>query len=347
MVGLDRHRPLGERRGHERVAVPVAADPAAQPDERGHLRRPRARRLAGELVVELAVRGRQDLEQRVVEDRHRRTDLVERAGLGGADLGGTPEQVDLLEQPARGSRPAPPRRDGARPARTAACEIRRIADATARRRASVGCAVRTGRNSSPASSVSACSSPYCALTSPTAAASESRTGVFAGVVLAERPDAVVLLGQVGQVEVAGEGAGDVLGALEVPRRHELLAGGRRHSAGSGSSRWAAIASSRSRSTSARRVGPPYSSRTWPSSSPSSRTSARSGAGTSKRACTRESGVVGMWARVVRRVSTGPCRGSAVVIRGTSASGRAGGPGRHISGGTRQYAAARRPAPAAG
>ena len=56
--------------------------------------------LARELVVELAVGERQHPKQRVVENRHRGTNLVEWTRLGGPDLRGTPEQVDLLQQPA-------------------------------------------------------------------------------------------------------------------------------------------------------------------------------------------------------------------------------------------------------
>ena len=93
--------------------------------------------------------------------------------------------------------------------------IRRIEAETARRRASVGCAVRTGRNSISASRwrATSCADLLRELRD------RGRQGVVRGQVvrqearltLAQHADAVVLLGGVGQVEVARERPGDLLG----------------------------------------------------------------------------------------------------------------------------------------
>ena len=99
--------------------------------------------------------------------------------------------------------------------------IRRSDEATARRRASVGCAVSTGwirirsirrRASAPAART----------------AGRDVTGVGASAVLAvlaaQRPGALALLGEVGQVEAHGEQPGDPLGRVGVEPADEL--GGR-------------------------------------------------------------------------------------------------------------------------
>ena len=115
VLGLDPQRPLGHVRGHLRVAVPVAADPAppvqVRPDARRARPRPpgigrgaqaaprgRGRRVQG--AVERPVEAGHDREQRRIEDRHRRAHLVERGGRHGAQVGGAPQERDLLAQPA-------------------------------------------------------------------------------------------------------------------------------------------------------------------------------------------------------------------------------------------------------
>ena len=112
---------------------------------------------------------------------------------------------------------------------------RRSAAATARRRASVGWAVSTGCTRSPASS--SANRPGSALNSSTAAASDSRRGPPPGLpvplflrevrLAAQHPYPVPFLGQVGQVEVDGEGLGHQFGAGQRPARHQrrdLVAG---------------------------------------------------------------------------------------------------------------------------
>ena len=104
MIGLDAHRPLGRVGGDERVAVAVAADPRTPTDEGRHARRagpgPRLRvdPARVERRVGRAVQPRHDREQRRVEHGHRRPHLVERLGRDGAQVGGPPQERDLLAQ---------------------------------------------------------------------------------------------------------------------------------------------------------------------------------------------------------------------------------------------------------
>ena len=78
VLGLDRGRLPGDLRGDERVAVPVRADPAAEPEEGRQRRRSLAAGLAGQRPVKLPVHHWDDLEQRLVERGHHRADLVDR-----------------------------------------------------------------------------------------------------------------------------------------------------------------------------------------------------------------------------------------------------------------------------
>ena len=105
--------------GHERIAVPVCPDPGAEPQERpdrgragprpagvgrhgdpgtergAALRQPVQRRVDG------PVHPRHDGEQRLVEEGQAGPDLVERGGRDGPDLGRPPERRDLpAEMPA-------------------------------------------------------------------------------------------------------------------------------------------------------------------------------------------------------------------------------------------------------
>ena len=98
VLGLDRRGLPGHRRRDVRVAVPVAAHPGAEPDERRHRRRRRTARGAEQHVVERPVHGRHQPEQRLVERGHHRADLVGGGHAGDPQLGGPPEQVDLLAQ---------------------------------------------------------------------------------------------------------------------------------------------------------------------------------------------------------------------------------------------------------
>ncbi len=109
---MDAQRPRGDLRGDARVAVAVAADPRARSQERPDPRRARPRpaavggrpaRPTGRRVerrVERAVQPRDDAEQRRVEERHRGPHLVERRRAHDAQVGGPPQQRDLLAQSA-------------------------------------------------------------------------------------------------------------------------------------------------------------------------------------------------------------------------------------------------------
>ncbi len=112
VVGVDAHGPCGDLRGDARVAVAVATDPAARPQERADARRPRpgpagvgrrGRRPTGRRIqgrIERPVQPRDDREQRGVEEGHRGPDLVERGRADDAQVGRPPQQRDLLAQPA-------------------------------------------------------------------------------------------------------------------------------------------------------------------------------------------------------------------------------------------------------
>ena len=124
VVGLDAQR-VDRRLGrHRRVAVAVAADPAAPAQRRGRAGRAGAgaSRVAGRPVVarhptalptggiagrcadvqrtvERAQQAGREGEQRLVEDGHRRAHLVQGRWSRRAEVGGPPEEGDLLAQP--------------------------------------------------------------------------------------------------------------------------------------------------------------------------------------------------------------------------------------------------------
>ena len=106
VVRLDPQRLDGDLGRHGRVAVAVAADPAAPLDERRNEGRPRAGRPAVrrgrriERPVEAAVQERHGAEERLVEERHRRPHLVEGRRLGEPERRRPPEDRDLLAQPS-------------------------------------------------------------------------------------------------------------------------------------------------------------------------------------------------------------------------------------------------------
>ena len=96
-LGVDAHRLLGELRGDVRVAVPVAADPAAQHQRAGAVgqRQPHPR--------QLLVEHRQHLGHGVVPELlevvGRRAGLVEHRRPLRTDLVGLPDEVDEPAQP--------------------------------------------------------------------------------------------------------------------------------------------------------------------------------------------------------------------------------------------------------
>ena len=102
-------------RGDTRVPVTVRADPRPEPEHRGRERRPGAA-VAGvggeglaarrailqrrdQRPVERALEARHGREQRLVEDRERGPDLVERRRRDRAQVAGVPQDRDLLAQP--------------------------------------------------------------------------------------------------------------------------------------------------------------------------------------------------------------------------------------------------------
>ena len=88
VIGLDARRFARHGRGDARIAVAIAADPRAPSGQ--------CRPSAANGALEL----RRDDEQRFVEERHRRADLVERPGPVGADRRRLPQDRHLLAQPA-------------------------------------------------------------------------------------------------------------------------------------------------------------------------------------------------------------------------------------------------------
>ncbi len=113
VVRVEAERRAGHGAGDVGVAVAVAADPAAPADHGGHERRPRpgpavvARdgpgpvgRQGVEGAVERAVQARGGGEDRRVEVRESRPDLVERQRPATAGILGPPEDHDLLAQAA-------------------------------------------------------------------------------------------------------------------------------------------------------------------------------------------------------------------------------------------------------
>jgi hypothetical protein len=212
---------LGDRRGDVRVAVAIRGDPVAEPEERGRHRVAHAGLVAEQPVVEQPVDARDDLEQRLVEHAHGGADLVERRGPRGAQGRGAPQAVDLLEQPpvdvlareraGHGAVPlgeqvadaADPRGDRPTPRLGGVRREHRVEAHLAEAAHGLLAAELLGE---PAHGV--------------------RDGVGhearRGLALAEDAHAVVLLGQVGEVEVARERAGDLLRALGRERGDEPL-----------------------------------------------------------------------------------------------------------------------------
>ncbi len=105
LVGLGGQRLPGHLAGDERVAVAVPADPAAEPHERRYVVRIAALpggAAPGERRLDGAIEPWDGTEQRLVEDRQRRLDLVGRLRTGPAEGGGALQDVDVLQQPATG-----------------------------------------------------------------------------------------------------------------------------------------------------------------------------------------------------------------------------------------------------
>ena len=104
VLGLDEQGLAGDLSGDVRVPVSITADPAAEPQKRRCGWEACARILGVERRAELPVDRGNQTEQRLIEDPHESADLIERLQLLAPQLGGPPEPVDLLEQPAPGLR---------------------------------------------------------------------------------------------------------------------------------------------------------------------------------------------------------------------------------------------------
>ncbi len=267
--------------GHVGVAVAVAADPGAVADVGAGDRRAGAG-ARFERAVERPVDQRHRPEERLVEGRHGGPHLVERVELGRAELGGPPQQVDLLPQPPLG--------------------LLLLAGTTTRGVVEVEVATdpldrghhrppprlgRVGRQHRPELQVP--DEPVELLGPHVVAERAHRLGQRLGhrhvvtVALPQDADAVVLLGQVGEVEVAREGPRDQHGAVDRPigdqSRHVVDRG--LASAG-GDHRFAQAFDIGQRS------GPPSSAIACPRISPRRRTSARRSSGISVTALWRSS-----------------------------------------------------------
>ena len=101
VIGLDGGGFPGDPGRHERVAVPVGAHPAAEPQERGHPGRDAAAVRARDRVVHRPVERRNDPKQGLVERGHHRPDLIDRVHGVDPQLCGAPQHVDLLTQLAK------------------------------------------------------------------------------------------------------------------------------------------------------------------------------------------------------------------------------------------------------
>ena len=219
VIGLDGCRLPGDPGGHERVAVPVGAHPAAEPEERGHLGRDAAAVRARDGVVHRAVERGHHPEQRLVERGHHRADLIDRIHGAGPELRRPPQHVDLLAQLAEGlgavGRGEPGiiervHQGGNQPQRGDHRPAPRLGGVSGEHRVHA----QPGQQFlQPVTAVGAADLPHRGL-------QRLRQRVPGHVPLAQGPDALVLLGQVGEVEVHGEGAGDLLRAVQRPRGDE-------------------------------------------------------------------------------------------------------------------------------
>ncbi len=104
LVGVRAHRLAGHLGGDERVAVPVAADPRAEPDDG------RQRLLVGPVVLaegglDGPLEARDGVDEGLAEHREHGLHLVGRRRPGDPQRRGALEDVDVLEHPAPGPGP--------------------------------------------------------------------------------------------------------------------------------------------------------------------------------------------------------------------------------------------------
>ena len=210
---VDRHRVGGHLRRDRGIAVPVAADPAAKTQE-GRSRRAERR-------VERAKDLGHHAEERLVEDGHEGADLVQGLDLGRPHLGGAPQRVDLLAQPAIGFDLL----TIGDPWIVEAFELLSDAadrghDRTAPRLRRVSGEDRMELQAGHELGQALAAKPVPQLRD--ARGERLRERRRATVALPDHPGPMVLLGEVGEVEVARERARDQLGALELPGRDQPL-----------------------------------------------------------------------------------------------------------------------------
>ena len=215
VVGLDGRGLPGDRRGHIRVAVPVGTHPAAEPQEGRHRGGPGLGALLGQRTVEFPVHDGYHPEQRLVERRHDRADLVDRVHRLDPQLGCPPQQVDALLQgaPRLGpvSGPGPPVVEGAE----------QLVDAA--QHGDHGPSPRLGGMRGQYQVDAQRSEQLGQLLLPAVVADLGHRGrerlahrIGTGVTLPHEADALMFLGQVDEVEVDGEGPGHLLGPVQVP-----------------------------------------------------------------------------------------------------------------------------------
>jgi hypothetical protein len=235
VVSVDPERPLADLRGDGRIPVPIATDPRAPAKEGVDVRRSCACRfgIGGFAVaawrpvergVREAVETRDDTEERLVEERQRGPDLVERCRGDGSKVGGPPQQRDLLAEPptqvavlGRGQiaivQPGEDPIDAAeREEQGSAAGLRRVGGEDRR---------DTQSGEEPVELVGACAGPTWPAGSAAELGQRARDRI-GGRSIARRtfpppggPDPVTLLGEVHEAEVEAEGPDDDLGAPRV------------------------------------------------------------------------------------------------------------------------------------
>ncbi len=215
VVGGDLRGLPGDGCRDERVAVAVAADPGADAHEGGDDGGAGAGLAGAQRVVDPAVDVRDRREQSLVEDAHHRADLVGGGRLLRAQRGGAPQGVDLLQHPALGAlllRAA----DAGRI--VLGEQLGEAADAR-RHRATAGLGRVGGEDGVEAKAGQAAAGLFLAdlRLQPRVRGGDGVGGVFPARLpgaLAQHTHALVLLGEVHEVEVAGEGACDLVSALD-------------------------------------------------------------------------------------------------------------------------------------
>ena len=198
-----------------RVAVAVATDPASEP----HKWRDLAFR--AERILEGPHELRHEAKQGVVEDRHQRADLVDGPDLEGPQLRRPPQRIDLLDQPPVRIEPLAVRD----PRIIKALEL--IAHTPDRRHHGTPsglCRVggEDGVDLETSDELVQPLRPEPAAELMNRRADRLGHRLRSAVAFANHARSVVLLGQVGEMEVAGEGSCDELRKFQRPRGDELL-----------------------------------------------------------------------------------------------------------------------------